>query len=86
MFKTEERVAAAAVSTKHIRKPYTCRLPDDSSIFTAELRAILLALRHMEDSKEKSSLVLSDSFPSLQAISNLKSDHLILIKVLELQM
>ena len=86
MFKTEERVAAAAVSTKQIRKPYTCRLPDDSSVFTAELRTILLALRHIQHSKEKSSLMLSDSFSSLQAISNLKSDHPILIKILELQM
>ena len=39
--KTEEGVAAAAVSTKRIKKPFTCRLPDDSSIYTAELRAIL---------------------------------------------
>ena len=30
--KTEEGVAAAAVSTKRIKKPFTCRLPDDSSI------------------------------------------------------
>ena len=38
--KTEEGVAAAAVSTKRINKPFTCRLPDDSSVYTAELRAI----------------------------------------------
>ena len=31
--KTEEEVAAAAVSTKLINKPFTCRLPDDSSIY-----------------------------------------------------
>ena len=37
-------VAAAAVSTKRSQKPLTCRLPDDSSIYTAELRTILLAL------------------------------------------
>ena len=45
--KTEEGVAAAAVSTKRMNKPFTCRLPDDSSIYTAELRAILLALKHV---------------------------------------
>ena len=43
--KTEAGVTAAAVSTKYPRKPLTCHLPDDSSIYTAELRAILLALK-----------------------------------------
>ena len=52
--KTEEGVAAAAVSTKRINKPFTCRLPDDSSIYTADFRAILLALRHVYCSKGKS--------------------------------
>ena len=35
--------AAAAVSAKQINKPFTCRLPDDSSIYTAELRAIFFS-------------------------------------------
>ena len=39
-------VAAAAVSTKRSQKTFTCRLPDDSSIYTVKLQAILLALRH----------------------------------------
>ena len=30
--KTEEGVAAAAISTKRIKKPCTCRLPDDLSL------------------------------------------------------
>ena len=50
---TEEGVAAAGVSTKQIKKPFTCQLPDNSSIYTAELRAILLALKHVYYSKEK---------------------------------
>ena len=37
--KTEEGVAAAAISTKRIKKSFTCRLPNDSSVYTAELRA-----------------------------------------------
>ena len=57
--KTEEGVAAAAVSTKRINKPFTCRLPDNSSIYTAELRGILLALKHVSCSKGKS----LDEFP-----------------------
>ena len=38
----------------------------DSSIYTAELRAILLALKHVYYSKEKSFLILSDSLSSLK--------------------
>ena len=33
--KTEEGVAAVAIATKRIKKPFTCRLPDDSSVYTA---------------------------------------------------
>ena len=82
--KTEEGVAAVAGSTKRMAKPYTCWLPDDSSIYTAELRAILLALKHVHYSKEKSFLVLSDSLSSLQSILNLKYDHPVLVQILEL--
>ena len=82
--KTEEGVAATAVSTKRINKHFTCRLPDDSSVYTAELRAILLALKHVYYSKEKSFLILSDSLSSLESILNLKYDHPVLVQILEL--
>ena len=82
--KTEEGVAAAAISTKRNKTPFTCRLPDDSSIYTAELRAILLALKHVYYFKEKSFLILSDSLSSLQSILNLKYDHPVLVQILEL--
>ena len=82
--KTEEGVAAAAVSTKRMNKPFTCRLPDDSPVYTAELRAILLALKHVYYAKEKSFLILSISLSSLQSILNLKYDHPVLVQILEL--
>ena len=63
---------------------FTCRLPDDSSIYTAELRAILLALKHVCYSKGKSFLILSDSLSSLQSILNLKYDHPVLVQILDL--
>ena len=66
------------------KKPFTCRLPDDSSIYTAEWRAILLALKHVYYSKEKSFLIFSDSLSSLQSILNLKYDHPVLVQILEL--
>ena len=82
--KTEDGVAAAAVLTKRINKPFTCLLPDDSSVYTAELTAILLALKHVYYSKGKSFLILSDSLSSLQSIFNLKYDHPALVQILDL--
>ena len=81
---TEEGVAEVAVSTKWIKKSFTCWLPDDSSVYTAELRAIPLALKHVYYSKEKSFLILSNSFSVLQSILNLKYDHPVLVQILEL--
>ena len=46
--------------------------------YTAELRAILLALKHVYCSKGKSFLTLSDYLSYLQSIFNLKYDHQIL--------
>ena len=66
-------------------RPYACRLPGDSSVYTAELRAILLALKHVYQSKAIFFLlILSDSLSALQAIQNLKYDHPVLIKIYEL--
>ena len=62
---------------------FTCRLPDDSSVYTAELRAILLALKRVYYSKGKSFLI-SDSLSSLQSIFNLKYDHPALVQILDL--
>ena len=69
---------------KELKKTFTRRLPNDSSIYTAELRAILLALKHVYYSKEKSFLILSDYLSSLQSILNLKYDHPVLVQILEL--
>ena len=81
---TVEGVAAAAVCTQNLRKPYTCHLPDDSSVYTGELRAILLALMHVYHSQETSFLFLSDSLSSPQETSNMKYDHPIVGNSLEL--
>ena len=74
--------------SKHICKPFTCQLPNSSSIFTRELWAILLALRHVYhfNSNKKKILILSDSLLSLQAAYNLKYDQPILVKILKLYM
>ncbi len=43
--KVDEKVAAAAVSSVAPNSPFSCRLRDHSSIYRAELQAILLALK-----------------------------------------
>ena len=72
---SDEGVAVVTVTLKNYHMGYTCRLPNDSCIFTAELRAILLALWHIYHSKKKSFLVLSNSLSSLQVSHNMKYDH-----------
>ena len=57
---------------------------NNSSIYTAKLRAILLALKQVYYSKEKSFLILSDSLSSLQSVLNLKYYHPVLVQILEL--
>ena len=54
-----------------------CRLPDNSLLYTGELRTILLALRHVYHSQERSFMILSDCISSLQASSS------VLVKILD---
>ena len=55
-----ERVGAAALFPNGAQK--SVRLPDKSSIYTAELRALLLALELIEGSIKKQFIIFSDSF------------------------
>ena len=72
-------VASAAVLDKQVSKS---RLPDGASIFSAELRAILLALDFVERSANDKFIIFSDSLSSLQALDNLKLDNPTVQKVL----
>ena len=49
------------------------RLPDNSSIFTAEAKAIDIALYHIRDQPEKQFYIYSDSLSVLTSLKNL--DH-----------
>ena len=77
------RVAAAAVS-KHTKHTSKHRLIDHSSIYSAELQAILLALKHIHQSKEVNFIILSDSLSALQALMGYKLDHPLLIEIRKL--
>ena len=58
--------AAAIVNNKTL----TCRLPDNSSIFSAEAKAIQIALDAINDSKAGRYILYSDSLSCLQAIKS----------------
>ena len=81
--KVDEKVAAAAVSSVAPNSPFSCRLKDHCSIYTAELQAILLALKQAYQSQESKFIIFSESLSALQALRKLKTDHPLLIQIQE---
>jgi len=71
-------VAAAAMSGPTL---LVNRLPNGSSIFSAEARGILLALSIMESSAHDEFLILTDSLSCLQSIQNRKLDHPLILEI-----
>ena len=63
--KVDEKVAAAAVSSVAPNNPFSCRLRDHCSIYTAELQAILFALKQVYQSNERKLMVFSDLLSGL---------------------
>ncbi|HSN22706.1 MAG TPA: ribonuclease H family protein, partial [Methylomicrobium sp.] len=72
-------VAAAAVSQSMYR---SCRLPDNSSIFSAEACAILLAVDIIKLTAVKKFAIFCDSLSCLQAIQNKRWDNPIILNIL----
>ena len=77
--KDTNKVAAAAVCRQHT---FSTRLPSHASVYTAEIKAILLALDVIEKSNKKKFIICSDSLSCLQALENRKLDHPLLIELL----
>ena len=72
-------VAAAALSGPRLSVK---RLPNGSSIFSAESRAILLALNIADMSVNERILILSDSLSCLQSIENQKLNHSLILEII----
>ena len=70
--KENEKVAAAFVTAGCTSK---CRLPDNASIFSAEIKAIDLALDFIDSSSLNKFIIFSDSLSVLQSIHNLKLEN-----------
>ena len=49
---------------------YKCRLPDNASIFSAEIKAIDLAFDHIEQSRNSDFIIFSNSLTVLQSLHN----------------
>jgi ribonuclease HI len=65
--KNADKVAAAVVSEDDV---VSCRLPDQASIFTAELTAIDLALNVIEREGYWRYIIFTDSLSAMQALEN----------------
>ena len=61
---------------------YKCRLPDNASIFSAEIKAIDLALDHIERSRSSDFIIFSDSLSVLQSLHNRHIENPLLLDVL----
>ena len=81
--KVDEKVAVAAVSSVAPNSPFSCRLRDHCSVYTAELQAVLFALKQVYWSKEKKFMIFSELLSALQALKNFKTDHPLLIQIQE---
>ena len=77
--KDGDAVAAAAVTEHNYLQ---LRLPDASSIFSAEMYAIIISLNEIKSSGWNKSIIYSDSLSCLQAIQNMKLDNPLILKAL----
>ena len=78
--KDGHRVGCAVVSGGRFHRE---RLPDSASVYTAELRAIHLAIQYALQSRRDKFVVCVDSMSCLQAIENRTIDHPIVLDILE---
>ena len=78
--KDKAGTAAAAVSRG---REYLCRLPSEASVFSAEARAIMLALDIIELTTHDKFIIFSDSMSCLQAILYLNFHNPVIVEILE---
>ena len=78
--KDGEKVASAAILDGEL---YQFRLPNNSSIFSAELKAIDLALNHIEQDAYWRYIIYTDSLSVMQALEGEKTDNPLVVTLLE---
>ena len=66
--KVDEKVAAAAVLSVAQNSPFSCRLRDHCFIYSAELRAILFALKQAYQSQDRKFMISFQTHYPLQSL------------------
>ena len=77
--KDGDTAGSACVTPSEI---YKCRLSDNASIFSAEIKSIDLGLDHIEQSGNTDFIILSDSLSVLQSLHNRHVENPLLLDVL----
>ena len=78
--KEGKNVAAAAVLDGEV---YQFRLPNNASIFSAELKTIDLALSHIEQDAYWRYIIFTDSLCAMKALENEKTDNPLIVNMLD---
>ena len=78
--KQDEKVACSVISPNFTD---SIRLPDNSSIFTAEAKAIDIALYHIRDQFEKQFIIYSDSLSVLKSLKDLHHRNPLIQQILK---
>ena len=78
--KEGKRVSAAAFG---VGRRVASRLPNHSSIFSAEACAMILALKCIKETTGKNFIIFSDSKSCLEDLDNLSLDHPVIAKILK---
>ena len=78
--KQDEKVACSVISPNFTD---SIRLPDNSSIFTAEAKAIDIELYHIRDQSEKQFIIYSDSLSVLKSLKDLHHRNPLIQQILK---
>ena len=78
--KQDEKVACSVISSDFTD---SIRLPDNSSIFTAEAKAVDIALYHIIDQSEKQFVIYSDSVSVLKSLEDLHHRNPLIQQILK---
>ena len=78
--KQDEKVACSVISPNFTD---SIRLPDNNSIFTAEAKAIDIALYHIRDQSEKQFIIYSDSLSVLKSLKDLQHRNPLIQQILK---
>ena len=78
--KQDEKVACSVISLNFTD---SIRLPDNSSIFTAEAKAVDIALYHIRDQSEKQCIIYSDSLSVFKSLKDLHHRNPLIQQILK---